>query len=239
VDDMTHILEIDDLRSGYGLIEIIHDVSLDVEKGSVLAVLGVNGSGKSTLLKSIMGITNIFGGSIKLDGEELVGKKIEEIAKKGIGYVPQTDNIFPNLSVRENLELGAFVGQKNVLRINEIYDLFPELAALYDKKAALLSGGERQMLAIGRAMMGQPKILLLDEPTANLAPGITEKLRKRIREIADSGTTIVIVEQNINIALSIADFVSILVSGQKTFYGTPEELVSMNLQEVLLGLTNK
>lgn len=236
---MHHILEIDDLKSGYGRIEILHDVSLEVERGSVLAVLGVNGSGKSTLLKSVMGITNIFGGSIKLDGIELVGKKVEEIAKMGIGYVPQTDNIFPNLTVRENLELGFFVGQKNAHQIDEVFDIFPELAPLSSKKAALLSGGERQMLAMGRALIGQPKILMLDEPTANLALGITEKLQKRIREIANSGTTIVIVEQNINIALSIADFVTVLVSGQKTFYGTPEELAAMNLQEVLLGLTNK
>ncbi|MEM4494628.1 MAG: ABC transporter ATP-binding protein [Candidatus Caldarchaeum sp.] len=236
---MPHILEIRGLKSGYGRIEIIHDVSLDVERGAVLAVLGVNGSGKSTLLKSIMGITNIFDGSVKLDGEELVGKKVEEIARKKIGYVPQTDNIFPNLTVRENLELGAFVGEKNVLRIDEVYRIFPELASLSTKKAALLSGGERQMLAIGRAMIGQPKILLLDEPTANLAPAITEKLRKRIREITDSGTTIVIVEQNVNIAVSIADYVTVLVSGQKSFYGTPDELSAINLQEVLLGLNRK
>ncbi len=227
------------LWSGYGPIPILQGIDLEVRKGEILGIIGPNGSGKSTLLKSITGIARIFKGSIKFNDVELVGKTPEEITKHGIAYAPQTDNIFPNLTVHENLELGGYL-IKDKLELNQrlemIYSIFREITPFKSKKANLLSGGERQMVALSRALMIKPQLLLLDEPTANLSPKIAKTLMDRILEIKRFGIPIILVEQNVKFALDIVDRVCVFVSGMKNFEGTPEELLALDMQQVFLGL---
>ncbi|MEM1944947.1 MAG: ABC transporter ATP-binding protein [Nitrososphaerota archaeon] len=232
-------LDIRGLRAGYGHVEIIHGIDMEVKDSEILAIIGPNGSGKSTLLKSVVGLTNVFGGSVRLDGVELVGWKTEDVARAGIAFTPQVDNVFTSLTGEENLELGGYnIRDKNLLkrRMEEIYDVFHEIEPLRKSRAGLMSGGERQMLAIARAMMFNPKILMLDEPTANLSPKATSAVAEKVREIKDSGIPVIIVEQNVKFALSLADRVCVLVSGLKTYEGRPSELMTLDLQQVFLGL---
>jgi len=235
-------LEIKNLRAGYGRVEIIHDVSLEVGDKDIVAIIGPNGSGKSTLLKSVVGLTNIFSGSVRLDGEELVGRSTEDIARAGVAFIPQADNVFTNLTCDENLELGAYrITDRKLLasRIAEMYNVFHEIERFREKRAGLLSGGERQMLAIARALIAKPKVLMLDEPTANLSPKAALTVAQRLLEIKESGIPVVLVEQNVKFALELAERVCVLVSGTKTYEGTAEELMKMDLQQVFLGLRRK
>ncbi|MEM0443722.1 MAG: ABC transporter ATP-binding protein [Candidatus Caldarchaeum sp.] len=232
-------LEVKGLRAGYGPVEIIHGIDLEVREGEVVAIIGPNGSGKSTLLKSVVGLTNVFGGSIKLDGLELVGMKTEDVARAGIAFTPQVDNVFTGLTVEENLELGGYsINDKELLarKMAEVNQVFHEIQPFMKKRAGLMSGGERQMLAIARAMMATPRLMMLDEPTANLSPKASSAVAEKVRAIKAAGIPVIIVEQNVSFALKLADRVCVLVSGVKTYEGSPKELMTLDLQQVFLGL---
>ncbi|HEV2138135.1 MAG TPA: ABC transporter ATP-binding protein [Nitrososphaerales archaeon] len=222
------MLEIKNLVSGYGKLAIIQDVSFKVDAGDFVAIVGPNGSGKSTLVKSILGLTNIFEGTITFEGTNITNWKPEKIAKLKLGYVPQLGNVFPDLSVSENLELGGVTvrdeGQKRKMR-ELVVKLFPILKSRSGQRAGLLSGGERQMLAVGRALAAEPKLLILDEPTAALAPIVAEQLFQRLMEIRQKlNVTIILVEQNARKALGLANRGLVLVQGKSAFEGTPDQI---------------
>jgi branched-chain amino acid transport system ATP-binding protein len=222
------MLEIRNLVSGYGKLAIIQDVSFKVDAGDFVAIVGPNGSGKSTLVKSIFGLTNIFEGTITFEGMNITSWKPEKIAKLKLGYVPQLGNVFPDLSVSENLELGGVTvrdeGQKRKMR-ELVVELFPILKSRSRQRAGLLSGGERQMLAVGRALAAEPKLLILDEPTAALAPMVAEQLFQRLVEIRQKlNMTIILVEQNARKALGLANRGLVLVQGKSAFEGTPDQI---------------
>jgi len=222
------MLEIKNLISGYGKLAIIQGVSFKVDAGDFVAIVGPNGSGKSTLVKSILGLTNIFEGTIAFEGTNITGWKPEKIAKLKLGYVPQLGNVFPDLSVSENLELGGVTvrdeRQKKKMR-ELVVELFPILKSRSGQRAGLLSGGERQMLAVGRALAAEPKLLILDEPTAALAPLVAEQLFQRLMEIRQKlNVTIILVEQNARKALGLANRGLVLVQGKSAFEGTPDQI---------------
>jgi branched-chain amino acid transport system ATP-binding protein len=222
------MLEIRNLVSGYGKLAIIQDVSFKVDSGDFVAIVGPNGSGKSTLVKSILGLTNVFEGTITFEGTNITNWKPEKIAKLKLGYVPQLGNVFPDLSVSENLELGGVTvrdeRQKRKMR-ELVVELFPILKARSGQRAGLLSGGERQMLAVGRALAAEPKLLILDEPTAALAPLVAEQLFQRLVEIRQKlNVTIILVEQNARKALGLANKGLVLVQGKSAFEGTPDQI---------------
>jgi branched-chain amino acid transport system ATP-binding protein len=201
---------------------------MDVEEGRLIAIIGPNGAGKTTLLNSIFGIADIFNGKILLDGNNIVGLKPHEIAKKGVGYVTQTGNIFSELTVEENLRLAVHDLSKGeyVRRRNDVLELFPRLKEFLGRRAGTLSGGERRMLAIAIAMMRSPKVLLLDEVTTDLAPIIVKRVLEKVIELKEKlGLTIVLVEQYAHRALEIADKVYLIVSGEIKFGGEPKELL--------------
>jgi branched-chain amino acid transport system ATP-binding protein len=230
------LLEIIDLTAGYGKIPIIRGINIKVEKGEVVAILGPNGAGKSTLLNTILNLTTIFNGIIRFNNIILNEMKPYEIAKLGIGIVPQIDNIFPNLTVDENLALGAYLrrGDPNVTSdVGEVLTLFPELAKRRRQKAKTLSGGERQMLAIARALLAKPSLLLLDEPTAGLAPRLASEVVKKIKEISESARiTILIAEQNVKKALEIANRAYVLVGGEIIGSYTREEFSITKIEKM-------
>jgi len=221
-------LRVQNLTSGYGKLEIVHDVSFDVRSREIVALLGPNGSGKSTVLKSILGLADVKSGTVMIDGENIIGIKTEDIASKGVAYVPQRENVFPNLTVKENLEIGAITVrnkaqvEKEMIRVTSI---FPQLGEFSKKKAGALSGGQRQMLALGRGLMLKPKLLFLDEPTAALAPQVATEVLKKVGEIRDSGVSILIVEQNARETLAISDRGIVLASGSVVKEDTPSAIL--------------
>jgi len=209
---------------------IIQGISLSIESGDFVALVGPNGSGKSTLVKSIVGLTTIFEGKVSFEGKEITREKPEKIARMKLGYVPQISNVFTDMTVRENLEMGGTT-IRNPTKRKELFDrvvkLFPILESRGKQKAGLLSGGERQMLALGRALMAEPKLLILDEPTAGLAPIIAEQLFQRLAGIREQlGVTIILVEQNARKALSLANKGLVLVQGKTAFQGTPDQILN-------------
>lgn len=199
-----------------------------MNEGEILALVGPNGSGKSTLIKTIFGIASTFAGEIVFDKREITDEKPENIASLGLGYVPQVSNVFADMTVTENLELGAIPSKKSKLEkrtlLEEIADMFPILRERAGQRARSLSGGERQMLAVARALMAQPRLLLLDEPTAALAPMVAESLFGKLLEIRKTGVTMVIAEQNARMALSLVSRGFVLVQGKKAFEGPPKEI---------------
>jgi ABC-type branched-subunit amino acid transport system ATPase component len=224
------LLEIKNLVSGYGKIAIIQGISLNVEEGDFMALIGPNGSGKSTLIKSVVGLTNIFEGDIIYNGSNITHKKPESIASMKLGYVPQIANVFSDMTVRENLEMGGATIKKSSQRkrlMDQVLNLFPLLSARERQTAGLLSGGERQMLAVGRALMGEPNLLILDEPSAALGPKITEQLVQKLSEIRTQlGLTIVLVEQNARKALSMSNRGVVLVQGKKALEATSKQILN-------------
>ena len=213
---MTPLLRISKLTAGYGGIPVIDSVDLDVAEGSIAVVIGPNGAGKSTLLKSVFALTQIEQGSIFFAGNAITGRATAKLVPLGISAVPQGRNIFPSLTVRENLEIGTYAVNAPDLRGSEerVLLLFPDLRSKLRQPAGELSGGQRQMVAIGRALMSRPKLLLLDEPTAGLSPAYLEKIFDLILQVRDSGVTILMVEQNARQALRIADRGHVLVNGR-------------------------
>ncbi len=221
------VLELDGLYAGYGETEILHDIHLRVDEGEIVVIVGPNGAGKSTAMKAVFGLLNITRGAVRLAGTEITGTPPEKVVGKGVAYVPQTANIFATLSVEENLEMGAYVSSENPApRIEEIYQLFPPLREKRRQPAGSLSGGQRQMVAMGKALMLHPKILLLDEPTAGLSPKYRGEIFHIVRDINAAGSTILMVEQNAKQALGIAHRGYVLVDGQNRHEGTGQGLIA-------------
>lgn len=225
------ILEANNIKAGYGETEILHGVYIKVNKGEVVSIIGPNGAGKSTLIKTIFGILKPTKGKIILDDQDITGLNPDKIVRAGMCYVPQTENVFPSLTVEENLEMGAFIRNDDCRdRIKEIYDIFPDLKQKRRQRVGKLSGGQSQMVAMGRALMLDPKVLLLDEPSASLAPNLVEMIFEKIVEINKSGVAILIVEQNARVALKLSDRGYILAMGRNRFEDTGEAL--LNNEEV-------
>jgi ABC-type branched-subunit amino acid transport system ATPase component len=224
------LLEIKNIFSGYGKMAIIQGISLSIESGDFVALVGPNGSGKSTLIKSVMGLTTIFEGKVGFDGQDITGRKPENIARMKLGYVPQISNVFTDLTVSENLEMGGTTLRSSSRKkevMDRVQSMFPILKARMKQKAGLLSGGERQMLAVGRALMAEPKLLILDEPTAALAPMVADQLFMKLAGIREQlGVTIILVEQNARKALNLANKGLVLVQGKNAFAGTPDQILS-------------
>ena len=222
------ILEAENITAGYTKeVNILTDVSVRLESGQIVSVIGPNGAGKSTLLKTIFGILKPTNGKIRLKEEDITGIKPDKVAKKGISYVPQVDNVFPSLTIQENLEMGAFIRDDDYSqRLNEIYELFPVLGERKKQKAGQLSGGQRQMVAMGRALMLDPQVLLLDEPTAGLAPNLVEMIFEKITEINKTGVSMIIVEQNAREALKMADHGYVLATGRNVLDDSGDALLA-------------
>ena len=220
------LLQVREVVSGYGETEILHGVSIAVDEGEIVTIIGPNGSGKSTLLKTIIGLVQAKKGQVSFRGEDITGVAPESIVRKGISYVPQSSNVFPSLTIHENLEMGAFVRTDDLRqRIAEVYELFPDLAERPRERAGRLSGGQRQMLALARALMLDPVLLLLDEPSAGLAPNLVTLVLDKILGINRTGVAIVLVEQNAHEALRLSKRGYVLASGQNQLEDRGEKLL--------------
>lgn len=233
------MLQVTDLQVSYGMIKAIKEVSFEVKEGSIVTLIGANGAGKSTILRSLSGLIKAQAGQITYLGQDLMKKSAQEIVKAGLVQVPEGRRIFPGLSVAENLEMGAFLRKdRSAIQadLEAVYQRFPILKERNKQDAATLSGGEQQMLAMGRALMTKPKLLLLDEPSMGLAPIFINEIFNIIQDINDQGTTILLVEQNANKALEIADQAYVLESGQIVLSGSGQELLASDaVQKAYLG----
>lgn len=221
------LLKVEKVTGGYGDMEVLRDVSIEVKEGEIVSIIGPNGAGKSTLMKTIFGLLRPWRGHISFNGEEVTGLEPDRIVRLGLCYVPQIENVFPSLTVQENLEMGAFILDGDITdRLERVYRLFPFLKERRKQRVGRMSGGERQMVAMGRALMLDPKLLLLDEPSAGLAPKLVEMIFEKIIEINKSGVAILIVEQNAKKSLELAHRGYVLANGQNRFEGTGKELLS-------------
>jgi len=224
---MTALLSVNEVSTGYAELEIVHKVSIQVDKGEIVTIIGPNGAGKSTLLKAIAGVLTKFEGTVTLNQQNVTTLSASNMVTVGASFVPQTDNIFPSLSIKENLEMGGFLRSSGVSeRINEVLSMFPELQKRPNEKAGNLSGGQRQALAISRALMLDPVLLMLDEPTAALSPVLREEIFDRIDVIRKTGVAILMVEQNAKEALLRSDRGYVLVAGELVLEQTGPELVA-------------
>jgi branched-chain amino acid transport system ATP-binding protein len=233
------VLKIDNLVVAYGGIEALKGISLEVPEGKIVTLIGANGAGKSTTLRSIVGLVKPKGGSISYNGKNLLSEKTKDLVKQGIALVPEGRRIFPNLTVLENLKIGAFY-RKDEKAIKEdmewVFNLFPRLKERTWQQAGTLSGGEQQMLAVGRALMSRPKFLMMDEPSLGLAPIIVKELFEIIKKIHSQGMTILLIEQNANAALKIADIGYVMETGSITMKGSGSELLSNeDIKKAYLG----
>jgi ABC-type branched-subunit amino acid transport system ATPase component len=220
------ILSVTEISSGYGEVNILQEVNLRVEPGQIVSIIGPNGAGKSTLLKTIFGILRPSHGTVSLNDEDITGLRPDKIAQKGISYVPQVSNVFPSLTIEENLEMGAFIRNDDFSqRLEEIYALFPILKDRKKQRAGHLSGGQRQMVAMGRALMVDPVVLLLDEPSAGLAPVLVGSIFEKILEINATGVSMIIVEQNAREALGMAHHGYVLAMGRNVLDDKGEALL--------------
>ena len=218
------MLHLKDLHAFYGKSHVLHGVHFDVRDGEIVALLGRNGSGRSTTVKAIMGLVDCTG-TVQFKGRELMGHKAFEIAHAGIGYVPENRDIFPTLTVHQNLLLGQKRGAKNPRwGFDDMYKMFPRLKERQHNEAGVLSGGEQQMLTLCRTLMGDPELIMIDEPTEGLAPKIVEQVAEYLRELKRRGISVLLVEQKLAIALEVADRCLIMGHGQIVFDGTPAEL---------------
>ena len=217
----------ENLVAGYGGADILHGCSIDVNEGEIAVIVGPNGSGKSTAMKAIFGMLNLKSGSVKINGEDISSISVFDRVKKGMAFVPQTNNVFTSLTVEENLEMGAFLQKDDFSMVmEEVYSLFPVLKEKRNQEAGELSGGQRQQVAVGRALMTKPKVLMLDEPTAGVSPIIMDELFDRIIEVSKRGISILMVEQNAKQALNIADKGFVLTQGNNKFTGTGLSLLN-------------
>lgn len=225
---MSTILEITGLSSGYGDLPVLHDISLSVEQGEIYSILGANGAGKTTLLRTLAGALKAQTGSVRFEGQELVGVASHKIIDKGIALVPEGRKLFPYSTVEENLRLGAYhpVARKQWKQtLEEMYEMFPRLAERKDQNAGSLSGGEQQMCAIARGLMSLPRLILLDEPSLGLAPIVVEQVFELIKGLPSRGLTVLLVEQNVVEALALSARGSVLENGQFVIHGTASELL--------------
>ena len=231
------MLKIENLIVNYGGIEAVKGISLEVPDGSIITLVGANGAGKSTTLRSIVGLVKARSGSITLDGEELLGQATTDIVSKGITLVPEGRHVFPDMTVLENLKIGAYLRTDKLSDdIERIYNLFPRLKERSWQAAGTLSGGEQQMLAVGRALMSKPKIIMMDEPSLGLAPIIVQGIFDIIQQINREGTTVLLIEQNANMALKVADYGYVMETGRISLTGTGTELLANEqVKELYLG----
>ena len=231
------MLKIENLIVNYGGIEAVKGISLEVPDGSIITLVGANGAGKSTTLRSIVGLVKARSGSITLDGEELLGQDTTEIVSKGITLVPEGRHVFPDMTVLENLKIGAYLRKDKLSDdIERVYNLFPRLKERSWQAAGTLSGGEQQMLAVGRALMSKPKIIMMDEPSLGLAPIIVQGIFDIIQQINKEGTTVLLIEQNANMALKVADYGYVMETGRISLTSTGAELLANEqVKELYLG----
>jgi branched-chain amino acid transport system ATP-binding protein len=218
----------DSMTGGYGKgPDILHDCTIAVNPGEIAVIVGPNGAGKSTAMKAVFGMLNVRSGAVRLDGEDITALSPQDRVLKGMGFVPQVRNIFPSMTVEENLEMGAYIRNDDIKQtMEQVYTLFPILRDKRSQAAGELSGGQRQQVAVGRALMTQPKVLMLDEPTAGVSPIVMDELFDRIIEVARTGLPILMVEQNAKQALEIADRAYVLVQGANAHTGTGKELLA-------------
>ena len=237
------MLEVRDLVVSYGGIEALKGISFDVEEGSIVTLIGANGAGKSTTLRSITGIVPIQSGTITFNGEDITRMDTQKIVSKGIALVPEGRRVFANLTILENLKIGAYLRNDKAgiqKDIDYIYSLFPRLKERNWQLAGTLSGGEQQMLAVGRAMMTRPKLIMMDEPSLGLAPLVVKDIFSIIKTLKETGITVLLIEQNANAALNAADIGYVMETGNITLTGTGEELLaSKDVQEAYLGKSSK
>jgi branched-chain amino acid transport system ATP-binding protein len=242
-DAAQHLL-VEGLTAGYGGVPVIEDISLGVGRGEITAIIGPNGAGKSTALKAIVGVIRAMSGRVRLGGEDVTNLATERLVSKGIGYVPQMKDVFGPLTVQENLMMGAYLLPNSQVpeRLREVFSVFPALEAMRARLASKLSGGERKMLAFGRALMLRPSALVLDEPSANLSPELSDMLlRSHVRRLASTGVAILLVEQKARLAMEIADRTYVLVSGRTQISGESKTLLARaDFADLMLGriLTN-
>ena len=221
------MLKINDLHVSYGGIKAIRGINLEVPDGKIVTLIGANGAGKSTTLRSIVGLVNADSGSINYQGKELLGMQSNKIIEEGITLVPEGRHVFPDLTVLENIKIGAYLRKDNLTDdVNWVYDLFPRLKERHWQLAGTLSGGEQQMLAVARALMSKPKVIMMDEPSLGLAPLVVKGIFDIIKEINKQGVTVLLIEQNANMALKIADYGYVLQTGNITMSGTGAELLA-------------
>ena len=235
------MLEVRGLEGGYGSVQILYEIDMHVDEGEFVTIIGPNGCGKSTLIKTIFGIATYYGGDIEYRGQDVSGWRTDQLVNHGIAYVPQIDNVFPSLSVEENLQMGGNTLPNNILnqRIERSLEMFPDLRSREHDLAASLSGGERQMLAISRALISDPKFLLLDEPTAALSPLYQQQIIERIDSLREDGITILIVEQNARLSLARSDRGYIMASGKIVHTGDAQHILTdPEIGEYFLGSTH-
>ena len=232
-----YLLSGENITCGYSSVDILSNCTIGVKRGQIASIVGPNGAGKSTAMKAIFGLLGIRKGKILLDGEDITSLYPQDRVLKGMGFVPQTNNIFPSLSVQENLEMGAFIQDEDCEdMLNYIYELFPILKDKRYQQAGELSGGQRQQVAVGRALMTNPKVLMLDEPSAGVSPIVMEGIFKKIKEIANQGTAILMVEQNAKQALEISDLGFVLNQGKNLFTDTGKSLLNnKEVRQAFLG----
>ncbi|HMK84104.1 MAG TPA: ABC transporter ATP-binding protein, partial [Candidatus Bathyarchaeia archaeon] len=232
-------LEISNLTAGYGKLEILHGVSATVEQGAIVAILGPNGSGKSTLLKTVFGLTSTYDGSIKFEGQDITHAEPYQVARRGISYLPQIENLYLDLTIKENLLMGGYIlpDVERETNLEMALELFPELKGLLREPAYTLSGGQKQMAVMARALMRKPTLMMLDEPSANLSPRIVTEVFEKIQVLRRSGMSVLIVEQNTSKALEISDYAYLLVSGRINYHGKAKELATnKEFGKLFLGL---
>ena len=234
------MLQVDDVSSGYGNLHILTDVSIRAEAKEVTVIVGPNGSGKSTLLKTIAGITNLYKGSITIDGQQIAKLPPHEIARKGLAYLPQTESVFTQLTVAENIKMAGYTVPPSEMgdRLKGVIQLFPQVEKYMATRVQNLSGGERQMVAMSMALLRKPTVIMFDEPTANLSPKLATQVLKTVETVAkDLGLTVLLVEQNAKRALEMGDKAYLLVSGKRAYEGGAKELLShAELAQMYLGL---
>ena len=232
------VLSINNLSGGYGEADILHGISLEINAGEIVVVIGPNGAGKSTAMKAVFGLLRLSGGSVHLAGEEITNMDPAEVVNKGVCYVPQTNNVFPTLTVHENLEMGAYIRKDDFRpRLAEIYEMFPPLAEKKRQAAGELSGGQRQMVAMGKALMLEPTLLMLDEPTAGMSPSETTDSIQLINDIANlRSLTLLFTEHDMKVVFGIADQITVLHHGEILASGSPDEVrTDREVQRVYLG----
>ncbi len=233
------MLEVKNLRGGYGRVEVLRGVSLEIGAGEIVAVLGSNGAGKSTFNNTVCGLVPAFGGEVRFDARDIAAARSPDIVAAGLIQVPEGRRVFPNLSVLENLELGSYRRgrARRVNNLGRVFDIFPRLKERLAQRAGTLSGGEQQMLAIGRGMMSEPKLLILDEPSLGLSPLLVEEIFALIKRLNEDGLAILLVEQNVGQSLEIARRAYVLENGAIVFHGTPAELLANSeLKRAYLGI---